>query len=76
MLLSTFFFAAAHFHLGISHFLTTAIKFSCFSSNKIDLFCFFISFCRSFSVFHVNEDIRIKSKERIVFVVVVVVVYL
>ena len=40
VLLSTFFFAAAHFHLGISHFLTTAIKFSCFSSNKIDLFCF------------------------------------
>ena len=40
VLLSTFFFAAANFHLGISHFLTTAIKFSCFSSNKIDLFCF------------------------------------
>ena len=40
VLLSTFFFAAAHFHLGISHFLTTAITFSCFSSNKIDLFCF------------------------------------
>ena len=35
-----FFFSSAHFHLGISHFLTTAIKFSCFSSNKIDLFCF------------------------------------
>ena len=25
---------------SISHFLTAAIKFSCLSSNKIDLFCF------------------------------------
>ena len=43
-----FFFTAAHFHLAggsvlatsISHFLTAAMKFSCFSSNKICLRCF------------------------------------
>ena len=42
VLLSTFFFAAAHFHLGISHFLTTYIKFSCFSSNKMISFVFYL----------------------------------
>ena len=49
---------------SISHFLTIPIKFSGFSSNKIDLFCFF-----SLSVFHVNIDI--KSKKIIGSVVVV-----
>ena len=42
------FFTAAHFHLAgrpllvarISHFLTTAMKFSCFSPNEIRLVCF------------------------------------
>ena len=37
------FFAADHFYLGaagISHFLTAAIKFLCYSSNKIGLLCF------------------------------------
>ena len=43
--LSTFFFAAAHFHLAlvaasISHFATAVTKFSCCSSNKKCLLCF------------------------------------
>ena len=45
--------------------------FSCFSSNKIDPFCsVFISLFSSLFVFHVNVDIKIKSKERIGSVVV------
>ena len=39
VLLSTFFFAAAHFHLGISHFLTTYKVFMFFFQQN-DLFCF------------------------------------
>ena len=39
---------------GISHFLTAAIKFSCFSSNKIRLFCCLISRSSTFSVKHVS----------------------
>ena len=39
---------------SISHFFTAAIKFSCFSSNKIRLFCFLISRSSSFSVMHVS----------------------
>ena len=37
-----YFFTAAHFPLAasISHFLTAAMKFSCFSSNEIPLLCF------------------------------------
>ena len=37
-----YFFTAAHFHLAasISHFLTAAMKFPCFSSNEIRLLCF------------------------------------
>ena len=37
-----YFFTAAHFHLAasISHFLTVAMKFSCFSTNEIPLLCF------------------------------------
>ena len=37
-----YFFTAAHFHLAasISHFLTAAMEFSCFSSNEIRLLCF------------------------------------
>ena len=49
---------------SISPFLTAAIKFSCFYSNEIDIFCF-ISRSSSFSVIHVNIDVRIKLKERI-----------
>ena len=48
---------------SISHFLTSAIKFSCFPSNEIGLLCF--------CVIHVNVRIKNKSKERISFVVVV-----
>ena len=56
---------------SISHFLTAAIKFSCYSSNEIGLLCFFISGSSSFFVIHANKDIKIKSKERIGFVDVV-----
>ena len=49
---------------SVSHFLTAAIKFSCYSYNEIGLL-FFIS------VIHSNVDFKIKSKERIGFVVVV-----
>ena len=44
---------AAHFHLvpSISHFLTAAMKFSCFSSNEIHPSC-------SFSVIHVSVTIK------------------
>ena len=56
---------------SIFHFLTTAIKFSCFSSNEIGLCLFFVSRSSSFSVIQVNVKIKNKSKERIVFVVVV-----
>ena len=45
---------------GISRFLTTAIKFSCFSYNEIGLLCFFfISRSNSFPVIHVIVDIKI-----------------
>ena len=56
---------------SISHFLTAAKKFSCSSFDKIGLLFFFISHSSSFSVIHVNVDIKIKSKERIGFVVVI-----
>ena len=57
---------------SISHFLTATLKFSCYSSNEIRLLCIFISGSSSFSVIHSNYvDFKIKSKERIGFVVVV-----
>ena len=56
---------------SISHFLTAAVKFSSCSSNKIGLLCFFIPGSSFFSVIHANVDFKIKSKERIGFVVVV-----
>ena len=65
---------------SISHFLAAAIKLSSYSSNEIGLLplfvCLFVFISRSssFSVIHGNVDINIKSKERIGFVVVVVVV--
>ena len=71
--LFTFLFPATHFHLGaasISHFLTAAIKFSCYSYDEIGLLCF-LSLASSFSVIHVSLDIKIKSKEPIGFVVVI-----
>ena len=55
---------------SISHFLTAAIKFSCYSSNEIGLL-FFISGSSSLFVIHANKDIKIKSKERLGFVVAV-----
>ena len=46
-------FTAAHFHLAasISHFLTAAMKFSCFSSKEIRL-------PSSFSVIYVSVNIK------------------
>ena len=43
----------AHFHLAasVSHFLTAATKYSCFSSNEIRL-------PSSFSVIHVSVNIK------------------
>ena len=55
---------------SVSHFLTAAIKFSCYSSNEIDLLCFLICGSSSFSVIHANVDVKIKSKQIIGFVVV------
>ena len=52
-----------------SHFLTTAVKVSCYSSNVISPLCL-LSFTPVLSV--ISVDIKIKSKERIGFVVVVV----
>ena len=80
MFLFTFFFSLSlSFTLvaaSISHFLTAAKKFSCYSSNEIGLLCFFLSLAPAvFIVTHVNLDIKFKSKERIGFDVVVVVVF-
>ena len=49
---------------SISHFLTATLKCSCYSWNKIDLLCFFISGSSFFSDIYVNVDIKIKSKEK------------
>ena len=57
--------------LAVSHFLTAAVKFSCYSSNEIGLLCLFISGSSSFSVIHASVDFKIESKERISFDVVV-----
>ena len=56
---------------SISHLLTAAIKFSCYSSNEIGLLCFFLSLALALSVIHANVDIEIKSKEIVDFGVVV-----
>ena len=65
--LFTFFFHCLSFSplvaASISHFLTAAIKFSCFSSNEIRLFFFYISRFSSFFVIHVNVDIRFGRKK-------------
>ena len=45
---------------SISHFVTTAIKFSRYSSNEIGILCFLISGSSSFSVIHANVDFKIK----------------
>ena len=51
-----FFFTVAHFHLAlvaayISHFVTNTTKFSCCSSNKKCLLCFFLSVQISVALF-------------------------
>ena len=51
-----------------SHFLTTAIKVSYYSSNVISLLCL-LSLAPALSV--ISVDIKIKWKERVGFVVVV-----
>ena len=64
---SHFFFLLLIFTLvaaSISHFLTTTVKCSFYSSNEIDLLCFFISGSSSFSDMHINVDIKIKSEEK------------
>ena len=45
---------------SISHFLTAAIKFSCYSSDEIGLLCYFsnMSGSSSFSVIHANVQHR------------------
>ena len=59
---------------GISHFPTAAIKFLCYSSNKICVLCF-LSLTLALSLLsHVNVDIKVKWKERIGFVVGVVLI--
>ena len=73
-LLTFFFLAAAHFHLGgrqhfsFSHHRYKIVTFF-FQRNWSPLF--FISRSSSFSFIHVNVDIKIQSKEIIGFVVVV-----
>ena len=74
LFLLTFFFAAAHFHLGSrQHFSFSHHRYKIFTfffqRNWSPLF--FISRSSSFSFIHVNVDIKIQSKERIGFVVVV-----
>ena len=59
---------------SISHFLTAAIKFSCFWRNWS--LVFFISRSSSCSVIHANEGTKIYAKERLVSVIVVVVFFL
>ena len=74
-MLYVYFFAATHFNLGgISHFPTAAIKFLCYSSNKICVLCF-LSLTLALSLLsHVNVDIKVKWKERIGSVVGVVLI--
>ena len=55
---SFYFFTAAHFHFAasISHFLTAAMKFPCFSSNEIRL-------PSSLTVVHVRVNINNKVEK-------------
>ena len=68
--LYTFFFTAAHFHLGVWQlafplFLTATINFFLFFFQQNWSPLVFISCSCPFSVIHVNVDIEIKSKERV-----------
>ena len=59
---------------SISHFPTAAIKFLCYSSNKICVLCF-LSLTLALSLLsHVNVDIKVNWKERFGFVVGVVLI--
>ena len=61
--LLTFFFSLPLIFTSVaasmSHFLTAAIKCLRFSSNEIGLLCFFFPRPSSFSVIHINADIKI-----------------
>ena len=60
-----FFFTAAHFHpcgRHNFHFLTVALKLSCFYSKEIDLRYFFLFLALS-RVIHVNVDIKFSGKK-------------
>ena len=48
---------------SISHFLSAAINFLCFSSNKIRLHCVFIPHSSTLLVFHAIVAIKFKSKK-------------
>ena len=48
---------------SISHFLSAAIKFLCFSSNKIRLHCVFIPHSSTLLVIHAIVAIKFKSKK-------------
>ena len=50
---------------SISHFLTAAIKFSCYSSNEIDILFFLMSGSSYFSVIHANVDFKVERKNRL-----------
>ena len=69
-----FFFAAAHFHMaGRQHFSSSHRRYKIFTFFFQQTWSplFFISRSRSFSIIHVNVDVKIYFKERIGFVVVV-----
>ena len=48
---------------SISHFLSAAIKFLCFSPNKIRLHCVFIPHSSTLLVIHAIVAIKFKSKK-------------
>ena len=48
---------------SISHFLTAAIKFSCYSSNEIGLLCFFISGSSSFFLSTQIKTLKLSRKK-------------
>ena len=70
--LFTFVFLAAHFHLdGRQHFSFSHLRYEIFfTSNEIGLRCVFISRSSSYSVIHVDINVKIQSKERLTFAVV------
>ena len=71
VLLFTFVFLAAHFHLGgRQHFSFSHLHYEIFfTSNEVGLRCVFISRSSSFSAIHVNVNLKIQSKERLFFAV-------